>query len=159
MVETENHHRLSKRDLNDNRCFVFIELRNWLLQGFGAPWVGCMWIHPIYEFTSWLGSPGSSFGVSSIDSYSAHPLVNLEKNLFQIIGGTLDEFSYTHGCCVPGFSMQEHLPKVSTFPKLHTKKKQKIAIVNPSSTVRRPPHIRAKKVGSCTRFTPALPCG
>ena len=55
------------------------------------------------------------------------------------------------------FSMQEHLPKVSTFPKLH--KKKKIAIVNPSSTMWRPPHIKAKKVGSCTRFTPALPCG
>jgi len=30
-------------------------------------------------------------GMSSVDSYSAHPLVNLEKNLFHIIGGTLDE--------------------------------------------------------------------
>ena len=64
----------------------------------------------------------TTFGVSSVDSYSAHPLVNLEKNLFHILGGTLDEYSYTHGCCVPGFSMQEHLPKVSTFPKLPQKK-------------------------------------
>ena len=32
-----------------------------------------------------------TFGVSSVDFYSAHPLVNLEKNLFHIIGGTLDE--------------------------------------------------------------------
>ena len=23
MVETENHHRLSKRDLNDNHCFLY----------------------------------------------------------------------------------------------------------------------------------------
>ena len=61
-------------------------------------------------------------GMSSVDSYSAHPLVNLEKNLFHIIGSTLHKFSYTHGGCVPGFSMQEDLPKVSTFPKLHTKK-------------------------------------
>ena len=64
----------------------------------------------------------TTFGLSSVDSYSAHPLVNLEKNLFHILGGTLDESSYTHGCCVPGFSMQEHLPKVSTFPKLPQKK-------------------------------------
>jgi hypothetical protein len=67
----------------------------------------------------------ATFGLSSVDSYSAHPLVNLEKNLFHIISGTLDESSYTHGCCVPGFSMQEHLPKVSTFPKLHTQKSKK----------------------------------
>ena len=33
----------------------------------------------------------TTFGMSSVDSYSAHPLVNLEKNLFHIIGGTLDE--------------------------------------------------------------------
>ena len=33
----------------------------------------------------------TTFGLSSVDSYSAHPLVNLEKNLFHIIGGTLDE--------------------------------------------------------------------
>jgi hypothetical protein len=84
-----------------------------------------MWIHPIYELTSWLvpqEGGGHAFGMSSVDSYSAHPLVNLEKNLFHILGGTLDESSYTHGCCVPGFSMQEHLPKVSTFPKLPQKK-------------------------------------
>ena len=33
----------------------------------------------------------TTFVLSSVDSYSAHPLVNLEKNLFHILGGTLDE--------------------------------------------------------------------
>ena len=78
----------------------------------------------ILSTSSLLGlvSQDATFGLSSVDSYSAYPLVNLEKNPFHIIGGTLDESSYTHGCCVPGFSMQEHLPKVSTFPKLQKKK-------------------------------------
>ena len=64
----------------------------------------------ILSTSSLLGSvvpQEATFGLSSVDSYSVHPLVNLEKNLFHIIGGTLDEPSYTHGCCVPGFSIVE----------------------------------------------------
>ena len=126
-------------------CSVFIELRNWLLQGFGAPWVGCMWIHPIYELTSWLCPPGSYLRhVISQLLFRAPPSELGEEpvsNHRRYLGWTLlhpwmlcSRFQYA-GASTQGL----YLPKAST------QKKQKLAIVNPSSTIQRPPHIRDQK--------------
>ena len=45
----------------------------------------------------------ATFGVSSVDSYSAHPLVNLEKNLFHVIGGTVHKGFPGHRICRKGY--------------------------------------------------------
>ena len=127
------------RDLHSSRFPRFPGRPAWELgKGFGDPSHESVVCEYILSTSSLLGlvPQEATSGLSSVDSYSAHPLVNLEKNLFHIIGGTVAWMNPpTPMDAVFQVSVCRSIYPRSLPSQSSTKKKAKITIVNPSSTM------------------------